>query len=108
MISVVQLQKTCTCENKSTYVPFYQLFTPSVIQSRAEFTSTYSYSTTALTFGKDGDRRSRDRQLFKLPLIPATVLDRHADITVVITMVYKIQYIMMLTVIQKCFYLMET
>ena len=85
MISVVQLQKTCTCVTKSTFVPFYQLFTPSVIQSTAEFTSTYSYSTTALTFGKDGDRRSRDRRLFKLPLIPATVLDRHADITVVIT-----------------------
>ena len=39
---------------------------------------------TALKFGGD-DNRSRDKRLFKLPLIPATVLNHQADITVVMT-----------------------
>ena len=84
---VLLLQRTCTCicETKNTHIPFYQLYTPSIIRSKAEFTSSYSYSATALTFGKESYRfGSRDKRLFKLPLIPATVLNRYANITVVI------------------------
>ena len=81
MVVIVPLQ---SCETKSTHIPFYQLYTPSVIRSKAEFTSSYSYSSIALTFGKESYRsRSRDKRLFKLPLIPSSELDRNADITVV-------------------------
>lgn len=84
MILFLQLQRTCTCETNSAYIPFYQLYTPSIIKSKAEFTSNYHYSATGLTFNGDS-YTSRDKRLFKLPLIPATVLNHNADISVVIT-----------------------
>jgi len=65
-------------------MPSYKLYTPSVIQSKAEFTSkNYSYTATALTFYTDSS--SFKRRLFKLPLIPTATLSRYADITVVVT-----------------------
>ena len=64
-------------------MPFYKLYTPEVILSTAEFTSSYyNYSKTALTFGTGG---STNRRLFKLPLIPGGILTRYADISVKIT-----------------------
>ena len=63
-------------------MPFYRLYTPSTLRSNAEFTSSYSYSPTGLTF--DTDITSYKR-LFKLPLIPGAFLSRYADVSVVIT-----------------------
>ena len=63
-------------------MPFYRLYTPSILRSNAEFTSSYSYSATGLTFGTDSTSYKR---LFKLPLIPGAMLSRGADVTVVVT-----------------------
>ena len=71
-----------TSEAKTTYIPFYRLYTPYVLHTTAEFTSSRSYSPTALSFGTDSPGSKR---LFKLPLISANILNRNADITVVMT-----------------------
>ena len=63
-------------------MPFYRLYTPSILRSNAEFTSSYSYAATRLTFNADSTSYKR---LFKLPLIPGAMLSRYADVTVVIT-----------------------
>ena len=58
------------------------MYTPGVIRSTAEFTSSYyNYSRTAITFGPG----TSYRRLFKLPLIPGGVLAAYPDITVKIT-----------------------
>ena len=67
-------------------MPFYRLYTPSILRSNAEFTSSYSYATTGLTFNTDSTSYKR---LFKLPLIPGAMLSRYADVTVVITVGLK-------------------
>lgn len=63
-------------------MPFYRLYTPSALRTTAEFTSSYSYTDTGLTFNSDS---SSYKRLFKLPLIPGAMLSRYADITVMIT-----------------------
>ena len=65
------------------YVPLYKMYTPYDIVSAAEFTTSYyNYSRTAITFSTGSPSY---RRLFKLPLIPAGVLGRYADLTVKIT-----------------------
>jgi len=77
----LQLQRAN--EMKKLYMPFYKLYTPRVIRSEAEFTTSYyNYSTTAITFAAGSPSYGR---LFKLPLIGSNVLTRYADITVKIT-----------------------
>ena len=66
-------------------MPFYRLYTPSILRSNAEFTSSYSYSATGLTFGTDSTSSNNYKRLFKLPLIPGAMLSRSADVTVVLT-----------------------
>ena len=74
---------TRTSETRKMYVPFYQLYTPSDLTKMAEFTTSYSgVTSTALSFGTDS---IGGRRLFKLPLIPANVLQYNADIIVEIT-----------------------
>ena len=69
-------------ETRSTFMPFYRLYTPAIIRSRAEFTTSYlNYTTTAITFG----RGTSYRRLFRLPLLPCLSLYRYADIVVRIT-----------------------
>ena len=69
-------------ETKETFLPFYKLYTPAVIRSRAQFTTSYfNYTTTAITFG----RGTSYRRLFRLPLLPCLSLYRYADIVVRIT-----------------------
>ena len=63
-------------------MPFYRLYTPSILRSNAEFTSSYSYATTGLTFSTD---TTANKRLFKLPLIPGNMLSRYADVNVVMT-----------------------
>ena len=65
------------------YIPFYKLYTPEIIRSRAEFTTAYyNYSKTAITFSTGG---STYKRLFKIPLIPGGILARNADIAVKIS-----------------------
>ena len=64
-------------------MPFYQLYTPTDIQNKAEFTEMYeSVTTRAMTFDVGSTLSGR---LFKLPLLPRDLLDAKADIVVVIT-----------------------
>ena len=63
-------------------MPIYRLYTPNTLRTTAEFTSSYSYSTTGLTFNSDTTAYKR---LFKLSLIPAQMISRFADVTVVLT-----------------------
>ena len=76
------LQVQRASELKETYIPFYKLFTPRDILTRAQFTTRYyNYTSTAITFG----RGTSYRRLFKLPLLPVGLLTRYADIVVKIT-----------------------
>jgi len=80
---VLFLQVQRANEMKKLYMPFYKLYTPRVIRSQAEFTSSYyNYSTTAITFAPSTPSY---RRLFKLPLIGGGILNRYADVTVKIT-----------------------
>ena len=64
-------------------MPFYQLYTPTDIRFKAEFTATYdSFTTTAITYDTGGTSRGR---LFKLNLLPPDLLSSRADIVVVVT-----------------------
>ena len=64
-------------------MPYYRLYTPRGIRSKAEFTTSYyNYSATAITF--EGGVTSYQR-LFKLPLIPHDMLAYSSDITAKIT-----------------------
>ena len=82
----MQVQRSS--ETVMTFIPFHRLYTPSDIRSSAEFTSTnYSYTPIALTFGTDS--LSYKRRLFKLPLLPANLLNSNSDITVMITVGLK-------------------
>ena len=67
---------------KITIIPFYKVYTPSDIVSKAEFTSTYTYNATTLNFHTDV---TDYRRLFRLPLLKKNVLSVDADIVVVVT-----------------------
>ena len=70
-----------TSEARKMYVPFYRLYTPADIVATAEFTSSYTYTATSITFGTG----SSLRRLFRLPLIPGGILSSDANIAVKIT-----------------------
>ena len=71
-------------ESKTTFVPFYRVYTPRALRSKAEFFETYSSTTTALTFSTGG--RTSYGRIFKLPLVPKGVFSsNYADVTVKIT-----------------------
>jgi len=64
-------------------MPFYQLYTPTDIQKKAEFTEMYeSVTTRAMTFDVGSILSGR---LFKLPLLPSELLNDKVDIIIVIT-----------------------
>ena len=67
---------------KRTILPFYKVYTPSDIVSKAEFTSFYTYNATALYFSTYSINY---RRLFKLPLLKKNLLSVDADIVVVLT-----------------------
>ena len=70
-------------ESKTTYVPFYRVYTPYTIRSASTIYETYSISRTALTFSSGSTSYGR---LFKVPLVPEGVFHaNYADITVKIT-----------------------
>ena len=70
-------------ESKTTFVPFYRVYTPRTLRSKAEFFDTYSFTATALTFSSGGMLLGR---MFKLPLLPKGVFtSNYADVTVKIT-----------------------
>ena len=70
-------------ESKTTYVPFYRVYTPRTLRAKANFFQTYSSTTTALTFSSGGSLYGR---IFKLPLLPKGVFsNNYADVTVKIT-----------------------
>jgi len=74
-----------TIETKDTLVPFYRLYTPYSLRSKAEFSERYSTCTrTALAYTATGTHTYG--RLFKLPIIPQGVFTSDtADITVKIT-----------------------
>ena len=70
-------------ETKTALLPFYRVYTPYSLRSKAEFSESYSVTRTALTFSSGSTSYGR---LFKLPLIPGNVFRSSlADITVKIT-----------------------
>ena len=72
-----------TSETKSLYIPFFRLYTPNDIRAEADFTvRPDSVTTTTLTYTSAGTINGR---LFRLPLVPANVLENNADIVAVIT-----------------------
>ena len=83
MCSNFQVIKTVSVDTKVALLPFYRLYTPYSLHSKAEFFEPYSSSRTALTMNSGS--RSHGR-LFKLPLIAKGVFNSNtADITVKIT-----------------------
>jgi len=75
--------KTVSVETKVALLPFYQVYTPTSLRSKAKFCESYSLTSTALTI--NGGSKSYGR-LFKLPLIEKDVFQSNtADITVKVT-----------------------
>jgi len=75
--------KTVSVDTKVVLLPFYRVYTPYSLRSKAEFFEPYSLSRTALTISSGGRTEGR---LFKLPLISKGVFKSNiADITVKIT-----------------------
>ena len=73
-----------TSETSKLYVPFYRLYTPYDIRTKAEFTSRYtSYTSTEILYTTSGT--TYNERLFRLPLIPGDILSRYADVIAVIT-----------------------
>ncbi|XP_065918793.1 uncharacterized protein [Dysidea avara] len=72
-----------TSETKISYIPFFRLYTPNDIRAEADFTVTPdSVTTTELRYTTAGTTNGR---LFKLPLVPANILQSSADVVAVIT-----------------------
>ena len=70
-----------TSEARKLYIPFNRLYTPADIVAIADFTSSYTYTATSITFGTG----SSYRRLFRLPLISGGILSSDANIVVKIT-----------------------
>ena len=71
-------------ETRKLYVPFYRLYTPYDIRTKAEFTNRYtSYTSTEILYTTTGS--TTYGRLFRLPLIPGDILSRNADVIAVIT-----------------------
>ena len=79
-LQVIDIEST----EKSTYVPFYQVYTPRTLHDKAEFYESYTISNTAITWTSSGSSYGR---IFKLPLVPKGIFTTdYADITVKITL----------------------
>jgi len=69
-------------EGLSLHLPFYKLYTATIISNEAIFTASFSSATTvALTYAAGGIHNGR---LFRLPLMAADILESGADIVAVI------------------------
>ena len=70
-------------EGLRLHLPFFKLYTATTISNEATFTAPFSSATTvALTYNAGGVVNGR---LFRLPLMPADLLESSADIVAVIT-----------------------
>jgi len=66
----------------TVHIPFYKVYTPNDIRTEAEFTVVPVVTAVSVTYNTNGITNGR---LFRLPLIPANVLQDGADIAAVIT-----------------------
>lgn len=84
IIYLFSLKLIKASEGQQFYIPYFKVFTPFDIQTEATFTTPlYSLVTgVSLTYGAGGSFNNR---LFRLRLIPASVLESDAKIEVVIT-----------------------